>query len=279
MKVNLGGLVPLSTVDWIGFAATVVFLRGCPLRCPHCQNRGLQQGESLVDLSYLRGEIEKSMGNERSRDQITLQEAVERTRAKPFVSALVISGGEPLLQPQAAGALLRLAKGLRLKTGLETSGYYPDQLRELLEANLVDRLFLDLKADLREPCYQRATGMKEAAARVRESLRICMQSGVAMDARTTIFPEMPDAAEVVEIAKTLAGLKAEFPEHGLESLVLQQGRPEANEFEPVTVESLNILAERIKDLVEVQIRVAPKAKMDNEDNSSSRLQTGEEMEA
>ncbi len=54
LKVNFGGIVPLSTVDWLGRAALVVFLRGCPLRCPHCHNQKLQTGESIVASSCYR---------------------------------------------------------------------------------------------------------------------------------------------------------------------------------------------------------------------------------
>ena len=57
MKVNLGGIIPLSTVDWTGRAALVVFLRGCPLRCPHCQNRDLQEGDSSVAFHVLASRI------------------------------------------------------------------------------------------------------------------------------------------------------------------------------------------------------------------------------
>lgn len=258
MKVNLGGIVHLSTVDWIGRASTVIFLRGCPLRCPHCHNRELQEGESLVDLSYLQGEIERSMANECSKDQITLEEAVSRVTARPFVSSLVVSGGEPLMQPQACAALLRLARSFRLSTGLETSGFYPDRLRGVLDKDLVDKVFLDLKAALEETDYERATTTKGVAVRVRESLKLCMKSGVPLDVRTTIFPEMPAPSQVIEIAKTLSELEVEFPKHGLESLVLQQGRPEANEFEPVTLEMLRDLAGSVEDKVEVRVRDSSK---------------------
>ncbi len=286
MKVNLGGIVPLSTVDWPGFASTVVFLRGCPLRCPHCQNRELQEGESKVELYALFSEIARlvkgEMGIKRAlsskhpgfqlplsrkrvperispSEQISLDDASELVASKPFVNALVLSGGEPLMQPRSAAALLRLARSLGLETGLETSGYYPDRLRELLEKNLVDRVFLDLKADLTEPDYERATGVVGAAKRVRDSLGICMGSGVALEVRTTVFPEGPLASELAELTKTLSEMMGEFPAHRLEGLVLQQGRPAADEpepaaFEPVSVEKLEKAAAAIRDLVDVRVR-------------------------
>ena len=37
-SLAIAGLVPLSTVDWPGKLAAAVFLQGCPLACPYCQN-------------------------------------------------------------------------------------------------------------------------------------------------------------------------------------------------------------------------------------------------
>ncbi|MCX6669475.1 MAG: radical SAM protein [Methanothrix sp.] len=264
MKVNLGGIVPLSTVDWLGRASMVVFLRGCPLRCPHCHNRELQAGKSLVEfhqvasriVSQIKGEMRAGKTSDSLPEQIDLDEASERARSKPFVDALVLSGGEPLLQSEPSARLFRLARSLDLATGLETSGCYPDRMEELLKRNLVDKVFLDLKAALHEPDYERATAMKGMAALVLESLRICMASGVPLDVRTTIFPEMPSPSEVFEIAETLSLLKAQFPGHRLECLVLQQGRPREGDsrFEPVSLEILRKMAKSVEALVKVQIR-------------------------
>ena len=275
MLVNFGGIVPLSTVDWLGRAAMVVFLRGCPLRCPHCHNQMLQTGERFVALHTIASRIVSEVkGFPAARwarvrldaypQQINLDDASQRASSKPFVNALVLSGGEPLLQPQACAGLFRLARSLHLATGLETSGCFPDRLETLLAKGLVDKVFLDLKTALLEPDYEKATGSAGMAAMVAESLEICFKMGVELDVRSTIFPNMPSSSQLLKIAGTLCLLLALYPENRLESMILQQGLPREGEarFEPVSIEALeeNAKACEIACVTElkVRIRAAPK---------------------
>ena len=260
----------LSTVDWMGSATTVVFFRGCPLRCPHCQNRELQEGENQVELheilsqivSQVKGEMKNTSTFFDKSGQIDLNEACDRVVSKPFVNALVLSGGEPLMQSKQAAAMFRVARDLGLKTGLETSGCYPGQLSEILRENLVDKVFLDVKAALREHEYTKATGVKGIAPLVQESLKTCFASGVNLEIRTTVFPDMPSDSDVVGIARTLNELKTENPGNKLDGMVLQQGLPRIKEFEPVSLDRLKLMAESLGDLINVQIRPISKGKID-----------------
>ncbi|MCX6672465.1 MAG: radical SAM protein [Methanothrix sp.] len=275
MLVNFGGIVPLSTVDWLGRAAMVVFLRGCPLRCPHCHNQRLQTGENLVALHFIASRIASEVKGfatapwARTRIdalslQINLDEASQRASSKPFVDVFVLSGGEPLLQPQACARLFRLAKSLHLATGLETSGCFPGRLETLLAKGLVDKVFLDLKTALLEPDYEKATGRGGMAARVQESLEICLRLGVALDARSTVFPKMPSCSQLMKIAGTLCHLLAQYPENRLNCMILQQGLPREGEarFEPVSIEALQEMAKACEiecgTELKVRIRAAPK---------------------
>lgn len=236
-RVNLGGIVPLSTVDWTGVAATVIFLRGCPLKCPHCQNWHLRSGESFEDLAVVEENIRS---------------------ASPFVSAVVLSGGEPLAQPRAARDIAGFAKELGLKVGVETCGFYPDTLRDLLEADLVDHVFLDVKAPLTDPEYARATGRSGAAPKVEECLKTCLALNVPLEVRTTVFPEMPTREEVGTIGELLRNL-------GVRNLTIQQGRPREGEepFDPVPAKDLRELAEAVKKLIGIE--AVYRARGDDED--------------
>ena len=263
MQVNLGGIVHLSTVDWKGLSSMVLFLRGCPLRCPHCHNRELQKGENLVELYTIINEIVKvkTVGCPLGSGQINLEEAYKRMTAIPSVNSIILSGGEPLVQIDQAIALAHAARGLGLKVGLETCGYYPERLSRLLKNGLIDKVFLDVKATLRDPEYEKATGLADVAPRVLESLRLAMSSEVLFEVRTAVFPEMPLATDLIKIAKTLIELKKEYPKSNMDSMVLHQGRPIDREFEPVQMERIRALSRSVNGLVDVIIRDTTRANL------------------
>ena len=274
MRVNLGGIIPLSTVDWLGRAAMVVFLRGCPLRCPHCHNQKLQTGDRLVTLHTISSRIvsevkglpvaSRSGGKSAYLLQIDLDDASERASSKPFVDAIVLSGGEPLQQIEVCIRLFRLARSLKLATALETSGCFPEGLERLLAKGLVDRVFLDLKTALIEPDYERATGRPGISARVAESLEICFKSGAAFEVRCTVFPEDPTASQLANIAETICRLKTQYPDNRFDHLLLQQGAPCEGEarFEPVSAQDLDKMARDCEAVccgkLEVRIRAPPR---------------------
>ncbi|NYT02407.1 MAG: radical SAM protein [Methanosarcinales archaeon] len=265
IRLNLGGVVHLSTVDWEGRSATVVFLRGCPLRCPHCQNRELQEGHTPARLSFVDGDLmarwSRPRQSRRPSDQATLgqflQEQVDVSKppSGSLISSLVFSGGEPLMQPRAVRSLARQARKLGLEVGLETCGFYPEPLQQIIGQGLVDRVFLDLKAAPREEEYARAAGARGVLLRVLQSLEVCLAGGVSTEVRVTVFPDIPSAEEVLEIARLVSSRLESHPAGRLHSLVLQQGLPRDEDFTPLPVEELRSLADRIRGLP-VQVREA-----------------------
>ncbi|MDD5143676.1 anaerobic ribonucleoside-triphosphate reductase activating protein [Methanoregula sp.] len=122
--MNFGGFVPISTIDWRGRAVCTVFLRGCPLRCSYCQNEAIQTGQDFRDIDEIREMIDGSA---------------------PFVSGIVISGGEPTLQKDAVVEIARHARSRDLKVGLQTNGLFPGTLESLIKEKLVDRVAIDYK--------------------------------------------------------------------------------------------------------------------------------------
>jgi len=98
---NFGHFIPISTVDWHGRSVSVIFFRGCQLRCPYCQNHAYITGSSEMDIEDMKS---------------------KKSKTKPFISAEVFSGGGPTLQRDALIDLAGVATSRSLAVGLENSG-------------------------------------------------------------------------------------------------------------------------------------------------------------
>ena len=178
--LRVGGFTPLSTTDWPGMLAAVVFCQGCPWRCRYCHN---------PDLISARGEHEIPW------------EAVLAFlhRRQGLLDGVVFSGGEPTLQASLAEAM-RQVRALGFRIGLHTGGMYPEKLAAVLP--LVDWVGLDVKAPFAE--YARVTGVTGSGERARAGLQQVLASGVAHEIRTTVHPALIPDADVEGLARELA---------------------------------------------------------------------------
>jgi len=178
--LHVGGLTPLSTSDWPGMLAAVVFCQGCPWRCGYCHNPGLipARGENEIPwedvLAFLR-------------------------RRQGLLDGVVFSGGEPTLQPELAEAMSEV-RALGFKIGLHTGGAYPRRLADVLP--LVDWVGLDAKAPFTD--YPRITGVDGSGERALSSLEHVLAGGVDHEIRTTLHPALLTDADVVSLAQDLS---------------------------------------------------------------------------
>lgn len=181
----LCGLQKLAMVDYPGKLAATVFTGGCNLRCPFCHNALLvtrldetpELGEEAV-LSFL------------------------ATRTK-LLDGVVLSGGEPLLQPDAAD-FLRKIRQMGFAVKLDTNGFFPDRLSAILEEGLVDYVAMDIKnSPEKYPITCGIPGLDTAP--VAESVKLLRQSGVDFEFRTTLVREFHTPEDLLAIGRWLEG--------------------------------------------------------------------------
>lgn len=108
MQFNFAGVESLSTVDYPEHAAITIFFRGCGKRCKWCHNKEYLNGDTPVDIDVVLDLLDEASG---------------------FVSAVVLSGGEPLLQIEAVLEIAGYAQSIGLKVGIHTA--LPEELEKV----------------------------------------------------------------------------------------------------------------------------------------------------
>jgi pyruvate formate lyase activating enzyme len=161
----VGGSV-ISSVEFHGNMSLVIFMSKCPLACRYCHNAELLEDNTEKSFEEIKQEIDSSAD---------------------FLDAIVISGGEPLVQPDAVIEILTYVREIGLKTKLDTSGIYPDHLKRILDLNLLDYVSLDVKTTFSK--YRKITGAN-IGFQVKKSMEMINDAGVHLEIRTTYVPTL-----------------------------------------------------------------------------------------
>lgn len=209
---KVGGLTSLTTIDFPGRLAAIIFVRGCPWRCRYCHNASLLNAEE-------RG--------------LPWEEILEfLARRVKFLDGVVFSGGEPTFWTDLPH-YAHLARKMGYEVAIHTNGAYPDRLERLLEEVEISWMAMDIKAPFNE--YEKVCGAGADGEKARESAEIIVRSGIPYEFRTTIHPAILSVEDVLVIARYLNHLKAKHftlqrcrTEHTLDPSL----RHEGGDFEP-----------------------------------------------
>ena len=164
--MKIAGLVKNSCVDYPGQLACVLFVPGCNYDCYYCHNRMLLgSAPEALSLQAAMAFLHKRAG---------------------LLDAVVITGGEPTLQPGLI-PFLRAVKTAGYLLKLDTNGSMPDVVRQVLEAGLCDYFAVDYKAP--ENRYQEICGPGADARTVHKTIRLLLQFGADFEVRTTVIPQ------------------------------------------------------------------------------------------
>ena len=200
----LAGLQKLSLLDFPGLVACTIFTAGCNLRCPWCHNAGLVLPELLPGQGLSEDEVLDFLGKRRG-----------------VLDGVCVTGGEPLLHPDLPGFLGRVRElGFRIK--LDTNGSFPDRLRSVVEAGLVDYVAMDIKNS--PPCYGKTVGVPGAnLEKFTESREYLLSDVVDYEFRTTVVKGLHTRESLLEAAEWIRGAKRWYLQQFRDSGSLIQG--------------------------------------------------------
>lgn len=179
------GLQKMTLLDFPGKIACTVFLGGCNFRCPFCHNSELFMGKP-----------EKLMEDEEFF-------AFLKSR-KGLLDGVCVSGGEPTLYKDLP-VFLEKIKEMGFLVKLDTNGYRPQVLKNLVEKKLVDYVAMDVKNS--PAMYGQTVGLETMdLAAIEESLRFLIGGSVDYELRTTLVKPFHDRASIQDMGVWLGAL-------------------------------------------------------------------------
>jgi len=182
--MKIGGFQKTSLLDYPDEISAIIWTVGCDFRCPFCYNKDIVLGKAgLVPEEEVLVFLQKRKG---------------------LLGALVISGGEPLMQEDIADFIKKI-KDIDYLVKIDTNGMHPEKLKDLIDQKLIDYVAMDIKAPKNK--YDKLTDIKTDIKKVEKSVEIIKNSTVGYEFKTTFTPELLTKEDIVEIAKWLEGSK------------------------------------------------------------------------
>lgn len=183
------GIQKQSLLDYPGKISAILFTPGCNFRCSFCHNLNIVLPDELEKAKLISFYDLKPFFIKR----------------RKFLDAIVITGGEPLLQKGLEDAVKEL-KQLGYLVKLDTNGTNPELLKKLIDQKLIDYVAMDIKTAIDFDLYKNASGnclnifQFEA---IKRAIAIITSSNIDHEFRTTVVPTIVSLKDVIEIVKYL----------------------------------------------------------------------------
>lgn len=185
--MKISGLQKLTLLDYPGKMAAIIFCAGCNFICPLCQN----------------SELVLSPQNAPSIEKDELFSFLNKR--KNILEGVVITGGEPLIYEETYD-LIKEIKDLGYFVKLDTNGSFPERLKNLIDARLVDYVAMDIKNSKEK--YAKTTGREQLdTGLIEKSINILLSGVVEYEFRTTVTKELHTEQDFEEIGKWIKGAK------------------------------------------------------------------------
>ncbi|UCD03724.1 MAG: anaerobic ribonucleoside-triphosphate reductase activating protein [Candidatus Woesearchaeota archaeon] len=228
--MKIGAILPQSLIDYPGKVSAVFFTIGCNFKCPYCYNTKLALGK----IKQLTKEKIEHFLEER----------------KNFINAVVLSGGEPLLQKDIVNFAKKIKKH-NLLFGIETNGSQPKILEKLLKEKLLDFVAMDIKSDF--DSYKNATGVNVNKENILKSINLLKKSKIQYEFRITAVPKLIKKTELKKISKLVRGSKVVLQQFVNDKDMIDN---KLKKLKPYSSKKLEEFKEALSECSKVEIRIS-----------------------
>ena len=187
--MQIHGFNKTTLLDYPGLVAATIFTGACNFRCPFCHNAELvlnPSSQPIIPEEEILTHLKKRQG---------------------ITKGVCITGGEPTLQKDLKDFVKKL-KELDLKVKLDSNGYKPEVLKDLVKEGLLDYIAMDVKAPLDE--YEVIAGVKLDVSKLQESIDFLKKGKVPYEFRTTVIKDFHTQESFEKIAELIKGADRYF---------------------------------------------------------------------
>lgn len=188
-----------STHDGPGIR-TIVFLKGCALRCRWCCN---PESQSFEIETMIQNGVPKTMGRDVTVGEVLKEVLKDRPYYNRSGGGVTLSGGESLLQPDFAAALLEECKNNGIGTAIETTGFAKTEVVKRL-LPFLDTVLMDIK-HINSQKHKEFT--KQSNEQILENAKVIANEAQKLIIRVPVIPTFNDTVgEIADIAEFAASL-------------------------------------------------------------------------
>lgn len=181
--MRISGIQKLTLLDYPGKTACTIFCYGCNFLCPFCHNALLvtEKADSFISEEEILAFLKKRQG---------------------VLDGVCVTGGEPTLQKDIKDFLGKI-KALGYSVKLDTNGYKPELLKEIIAEGLCDYVAMDIKNTPQK--YDLTVGREIDTDKILQSIAILKEGKVPCEFRTTVVKDFHSVEDIKEIAQLLKG--------------------------------------------------------------------------
>jgi len=189
----IAGLQKTTLIDYPGKIACVIFLAGCNFRCPWCYS-----SELVLPLKIAK------------QPRLSEKEILDFLRQrKGLLEGVVLCGGEPTINKDLTQFIEKI-KNLGYPVKLDTNGSNPDMLKDLVKANLIDYVAMDIKTVAGSPVYKNLMTDGATIGKIKESVGFLKSGRIDFEFRTTVVSSIHKKEDFLEIAKWIGGPEVKY---------------------------------------------------------------------
>lgn len=177
----ISGLQRLTLLDYPEKTACTIFTYGCNFRCPFCHNAMLVT-EKMTDII--------------SEDEIF--SFLKKRRG--ILDGVCITGGEPTNQRDLI-PFMKKVKDMEYLIKLDTNGYNPDVLSEILSLKLCDYVAMDIKNTPEK--YSLTAGTDIDTGKILRSVELIKKNAPDFEFRTTVVKEFHSEDDIKDICNII----------------------------------------------------------------------------